>query len=280
MRDLRLLCAVLLVAPLLLLAQVNPQPAGQATVSPGAIEEKTLEKPKTPGLELKQVVAKLEANVGQISTLQSKFSQEVRSQQFGKTLSSGGGELFFAKPGKMTWHYTAPEEHWYITDGKVFWDYLPSAKQAMMVKLDEALASNLPKSFLFGMGKLSEQFSVQFHPDQSESDPKVYHLILTPKKEQDKVMIGILELVIDSKSFLVQQARLKDPMGNESIMTFSQMKVNPRVDEKIFQFAPPPGVEVIKPQAEAAQKKPSGAKTGAKAGEKTKSTGQKGAEKK
>jgi len=278
MKFYRLVLGAFALAPLLLHAQTNPKPQDQATVKTvaGATAEKPAEKTKVAGPDLKQVLARLEANVSKTNSLQSKFSQEVRSEQFGKVLSSGGGELFYAKPGKMAWHYTAPEEHWYITDGKVFWDYLPAIRQAMMLKLDEAFSSNLPKSFLFGMGKLSEQFVIAFHPDQVQGDPQVYHLVLTPKRDQDKVIIGILELSVDSKTFQVAQAKLKDPMGNESAMTFSGMKVNPKIDAKIFQFTPPKGVEVIKaPAPEPARKPPATPKSGG-----AKSTGQKGAEKK
>jgi outer membrane lipoprotein-sorting protein len=154
----------------------------------------------------------------------------------------------------MAWRYAAPEEHWYIMDGKVFWDYLPATKQAMMLKLDDALSSNLPRSFLFGMGKLSSEFDIVFHPDQARKDPKVFRLVLTPKREQDKIMIGILELSIDPKTFLVAQAKLKDAMGNESTMTFSEIKINPKIDAKVFVFTPPKGVEVIKAPEQAAPK--------------------------
>jgi outer membrane lipoprotein carrier protein len=272
MKIYRMLLIAFALAPILLSAQDHAavKPAAGATV------EKPADKGKAAALDLKQVTARLEANVSKINTLQSKFTQEVKSEQFGKTLSSGGGELFYAKPGKMAWHYTAPEEHWYITDGKIFWDYLPATKQAMTLKLDEAFETNLPKSFLFGMGKLSEQFEVAFHPDQVEDNPQVYHLVLTPKRDQDKVMIGILELSVDPKTFLVAQAKLKDPMGNASTMIFSGMRLNQKIDDKIFQFTPPKGVEVIKaPPPEPAGKPPANPKSGG-----TKTTMQKGAEKK
>jgi len=33
----------------------------------------------------------------------------------------------------------------------------------------------------------------------------------------------------------------------ENILRFSRIKLNPKIDEKIFHFQPPEGVEVIKP---------------------------------
>jgi len=196
-------------------------------------------------ISLEQVVARLDENFAGINTYQAKFEQEILSEQFDKTISKGAGELRYSKPGKMWWHYTKPEQRYYITDGKLLWDYLPSYQQAMKMKLDEALSSNLPKSFLFGMGKLKDQFEIAFAPDQAKTNPEVYHLLLNPRKDQDRAIIGTVELFVDPKTFLVQQAKLKDAMGNQNTLRFSEIKVNAQVPNKIFSFTPAQGVEVI-----------------------------------
>jgi outer membrane lipoprotein carrier protein len=225
------------------------------------------------GLSLEQVTARLEQNFAGINTYQARFEQEVLSEQFGKVISKGRGELRYMKPGKMWWHYEQPEERYYITDGKVLWDYLPSYKQAMKMKLDEVLSSSLPKSFLFGMGKLEEQFEMAFAPDQADSNPEFYHLLLNPKKEQDRVVIGTVELFIDPKTFLVKEARLKDAVGNQNILRFSEIKVNVPMSAKIFSFTPGKGVEVIA----APEEPPVRSGPGSAGGQKTM---EKGAEKK
>jgi len=93
--------------------------------------------------ELKMVISRLEDNYNKIKTYSAQFEQEVSQSQFARTISQGRGELFYSKPGKMVWHYTEPEEHWYITDGKTFWDYLPSLKQVLVLSIDQNLKSGL-----------------------------------------------------------------------------------------------------------------------------------------
>lgn len=197
------------------------------------------------GLTVEQVVNKLDANFEGIKTYQANFEQEVKSEQFGRSLTKGSGEVFYSKPGKMVWRYNQPEEHWYITNGQILWDYLPSMKQVMELKLDEALSGKLPKSFLFGMAKVSEQFNVAFAPNTESAKDGNYYLILTPKKEEERLVLGTLELTVDAKTFLVKEARLKDSLGNENLLKFSAIKVNPKIDEKMFTFKVPPGVEKI-----------------------------------
>jgi len=196
------------------------------------------------GLTVSQVISKLEQNFEQTKTYQAKFEQEVRSEQFGRSLSRGKGEVYYSKPGKMHWHYTEPEEHFYIMDGKTLWDYLPSAKQVLEVPIDEALSSNLPKSFLFGMTKISEQFEVSFAPKEHQTKDS-YRLVLVAKKEQDRIILGTMELLVEAKTFLVKEAKLRDSLGNENLLRFSEIKVNPKIDEKMFTFKPKEGVSVL-----------------------------------
>jgi len=200
---------------------------------------------KNPDLET--VISHLQANYKKIKTYSAQFEQEVRQSQFARTISQGKGELFYSKPGKMVWHYTEPEEHWYITDGKTFWDYLPSLKQVLVLSIDQALAGNLPKSFLFGMGELEKDFEIKFDSSFHQPQAGTYYLILVPKKEKDRLLLGTIKLVVDAKTFLVKEARLKDQLGNENILRFSQIKINPKIEEKIFHFQPPKGVEIITP---------------------------------
>lgn len=197
-------------------------------------------------LSAEQIVQKLEENFATINTYQAKFDQEIRSESFGRSLTKGSGEILYAKPGKMVWHYLKPEEHWYITDGKTFWDYLPSANYVMELKLDQAIPGNLPKGFLFGMAKISDQFSSALSPLQNDNQD--YLLILIPKKEEDRILLGSLELLVDRKNFLVKEAKLRDSLGNENHLKFMNIKINQKIDQKIFNFKIPKGTQKISPQ--------------------------------
>jgi outer membrane lipoprotein carrier protein len=39
--------------------------------------------------------------------------------------------------------------------------------------------------------------------------------------------------------------RLQDGLGQVTRLTFSDVKQNPKIDEKLFQFTPPKGVDVM-----------------------------------
>ena len=198
-------------------------------------------------LPLEEVVSRLQKNYDKIDTYQAEFSQEVSSTSFGRTISQGRGRVTFQKPGKMCWQYSEPEEHHYITDGKTLWDYLPGEKQVVIMEISEVFKQAIPRAFLFGMGSLNEQFEISFHSGRIVDSAGNYWLDLVPKEEKDRQVLGRIQFRVDPKEFMVREAELLDALGNKNHLVFKDIQVNRKVDEKIFSFEAPEGVEVIKP---------------------------------
>ena len=59
----------------------------------------------------------------------AEFEQTTRSALFGTTeladAEAARGRVVFAKPGKMRWTYTRPEESLVVSDGTTLWLYSP-----------------------------------------------------------------------------------------------------------------------------------------------------------
>lgn len=198
-------------------------------------------------LSLEEVVARLQNNYNKVNSYSARFSQEVTSTSFDRTISKGKGEVIFLKPGKMYWRYSEPEEHLYITDGETLWDYLPEEKQVTVLKVSSVIKQNLPRAFLFGMGELKEQFEISFHSGRITDAEGNYWLELVPKKDEEREALGTIQLWVDPKDFIVKDTELLDSLGNRNRLSFTEIKMNPKVDENIFTFKPPKNVEVIEP---------------------------------
>ena len=196
-------------------------------------------------LSLDQVVDKVQANYDQAKTYSASFRQEITSPSFGQAVSSGQGEIRFQKPGKMVWKYEKPEAHVYVLGGNTLWDYYPAEKRAIHLTLDQALIENAPKSFLFGMGKLKQEFEISFHAGRPvEADGSV-KLDLVPKSEQARAGLGTLVFTIGPKDFLVREVEMTDALGNLNHLWFENIKLNPTLDSKQFAWTPPKGVKVL-----------------------------------
>ena len=55
-----------------------------------------------------------------------------------------------------------------------------------------------------------------------------------------------VKLTIDKNNFYILQVSFDDVMGNSTTLKFSNIFVNTGLAQKIFQFKPPAGVEVLK----------------------------------
>ncbi len=148
--------------------------------------------------------------------------------------------MFFKKPGKMRWNFSQPAQL-LVSDGSFFWFYQPADKQVIKTPFHQAFRSNTPVSFLTGVGRLEDNFQVALQ----DSTPDTYLLQLTSKQEAEAV--GRLTLAVSTQTFDIVQATVTDPLGNTTRLRFTNINRNIPLDDSLFQFSIPPGVDIIEP---------------------------------
>jgi len=196
----------------------------------------------TAELNLDQVIEKLQENYGKIDTYQAEFKQQLSSTVQGKVISKGSGTVFYKKPGKMLWRYTAPEDHIFLTDGNTIWDYSPVDKEAYVLPVSDRVY----KSFLLGLGDIRKDFEVSFHSGRKKNKDGQYQLDLVPRSQVERETLGTITLYVDPESFMVKSTEMVDAFGNRNVMRFSDMELNVPLDDSVFKFEPPPGTQVIR----------------------------------
>ncbi len=150
------------------------------------------------------------------------------------------GKLQVKKPGKMRWDYTAPEKKLFVSDGTKMYLHVPADNQVIVSdvpKTDEATTAVL---FLVGKGRLTRDFTVTF---ADGGGPGTYSLKLQPKlPERD---YDWLQLVIDKPTLRIRTLAAADVQGGRSTFQFSNFKENVGLADKIFDFKPPRGADVV-----------------------------------
>ena len=196
----------------------------------------------SPVLSLEEVIARVQQNYEKIQTYQVEFEQEIFSMSQKRVISRGKGTVIYKKPGKMVWRYELPEEHYYIVNGDTIYDYTPAEKKAYVLSLQEAVY----KSFLLGLGDLKKDFEISFHGGKPLTESGLYQLDLVPRNQADREAIGVLTLYLDPRQdFMVTFTQMVDPLENYNRMKYKNLKINLPLDDKLFQFKPPPGVKII-----------------------------------
>jgi len=193
--------------------------------------------------ELNGFIDKLEAEYGAMQDLSARFAQETSLSSL-KQVERASGDVSFKKGGRMLWHYATPDIQQFILDGKNLWVYLPGEKQVMKNSF-----SSLPQHIvldLFG-GKIDiqQRFTVALAPQNAVAPSAQVVLELVPL-EYDPTVTK-LTLWVDPVKYHIVKSVLDNEMGNTTIMMFSDIKVNKGIDDALFKFVPPPGVEIFEP---------------------------------
>jgi outer membrane lipoprotein carrier protein len=196
-----------------------------------------------PAQELDQVVNALESTYGKMTDLQADFKQVALNKSLGQDVKAEG-TVYLKKGGKMRWNYKSPAPQQIVSDGTYLWVYTPELNQVNKGDAPKALAGPAG-SFLQGLGKVREEFSVRFLNPANKTDASGRPVLdLTPKKPTP--LLTRLVLTVDPKDhYLVRQAVLYDQLQNTVTMTFNRVVLNPGLGDTLFAFTPPKGTAVV-----------------------------------
>jgi outer membrane lipoprotein carrier protein len=153
------------------------------------------------------------------------------------------GRVTIKKPGKMRWEYTAPDRELFVSDGIKMYSYLPADRQVIVSDVPPTDTAPTPALFLAGNGNLSRDFepSLTGLPDGAPAGGQALKLVpKTPQSDYDWLV-----LVVDPASLALQGLSYGDPQGGTSSFVFSNLKENPGIADKEFDFKPPRGVDVV-----------------------------------
>jgi outer membrane lipoprotein carrier protein len=196
-----------------------------------------------PAQELDQVVNAVESTYGKMVDLQADFTQVARNKSLGQDVKAEG-TVYLKKGGKMRWDYKSPAPQQIVSDGTYLWVYTPELNQVNKGDAPKALAGPAG-SFLQGLGKVREEFTVRFLNPANKTDASGRPVLdLTPKKPT--ALLTRLVLTVDPKdNYLVRQAVLYDQLQNTVTMTFNRVVLNPGLSDTLFAFTPPKGAAVV-----------------------------------
>lgn len=164
--------------------------------------------------------------------------QELVVTAAGRSLTAHG-TVTFKRPGKMRWTLQNDEPHVIVSDGSTLWFYQPDEQQVLKAPFRSAFRSTTPVSFLTGVGRIRDDFDVSL----DGTDDGHVLLALVPRNGGEE--LGRLRLTVETNSYDIVAAEVRDPAGNVTRLRFSNLRRNRGVDDALFRFEVPPGVDVI-----------------------------------
>lgn len=186
-----------------------------------------------------EVASAVQKKYDGIRDFSADFVQEAQGGMLRKK-SSESGVLHVKKPGKMRWDYTTPEKKLFISDGRKMYLYVPADKQVMVSDVPKADEATTAVLFLVGKGNLTRDFTVSFAEGGAADS---YSLKLQPKlPERD---YDWLQVEVERSTMRIRTLSAADAQGGRSTFRFSNFKENAGLADKLFEFKPPRGADVI-----------------------------------
>jgi len=181
-----------------------------------------------------QDAAALSALLGKMDTLEGRFSQQTLDER-GELLQEASGTVAVKRPRRLLWKTLAPFEHLLVTNGKDLWLYDIDLEQASRQDFSSDL-DKAPALLLSGeLGAISSQYRIS-----RVDDGKQQVFTLLPSNSDSVFQAMSLRFVDGSIKAMV----LEDNLNQKTLIEFDGIVLNPSIDDQVFEFSPPDGVDV------------------------------------
>jgi outer membrane lipoprotein carrier protein len=142
----------------------------------------------------------------------------------------------------MRWDYSEPSKHQIYVNGDTVIYLVPEHQQAIRSTMDREVQSPVPLMLLAGAATLSEQFSIAWEGAPGKTAGG-YRLRLAGKGSG--AALAPMTVEVAASTFLIRHVTLHDPSGAETVYEFSHLKLNGGLNDKLFVFTPPAGIDVV-----------------------------------
>jgi outer membrane lipoprotein carrier protein len=168
-------------------------------------------------------------------TFQATFEQQLLGPGR-EVIERATGTLSLKRPNRFLWSYDAPVEQLVVADGSDLWIYDVELAQATVTPLDDTVSAT-PAMLLSGNKPLEDGFEIVESFDADD----LSWVRLVPKTQDTDFQ----EVLIGFRVGMLTSLRLLDSLNQVTSIEFMNVELNRELDDSAFEFAPPPGVDVI-----------------------------------
>ncbi|MFK7855220.1 MAG: outer membrane lipoprotein chaperone LolA [Granulosicoccus sp.] len=177
----------------------------------------------------------LDSFIKDVETFQADFEQTLYDVD-SEPLQTSVGSIKLKRPGQFVWSYTQPDDQQIVADGERIWMYDKDLEQVTVNAIDSRVEGT-PLVLLMRSAPLDETFDIKA---LGEADG-INWVELTPKKQTsdfELIFIGLNESGLAAME-------LRDNFGQATQIRFSNFEAGIALDDSLFEFVIPDGVDVI-----------------------------------
>ncbi len=206
---------------------------------------------------LDAVLARMDASAAAFRSMSANIKRVSHTAAINEdSVDSGTIKLKRSRKGtpgdtRMIVDLTAPDRKTAALEGETFQIYLPKIKTVQIFDLGKK-RNLLDQFLLLGFGTpgrdLSRAYATTFAGAENVEGHQAAHLQLIPKSPEVLKQLRKVDLWISDESGYPSQQRFNQPSGDYTLVTFSDLKVNPNLPDSALKLQLPKGVKREYPQ--------------------------------
>jgi outer membrane lipoprotein carrier protein len=180
-------------------------------------------------------INQLETFLQDLKTLKADFRQTLQQPDYDQVYASNG-VFYLKRPGQLRWEYQTPSEQLIVADGDRVWLHDFELEQVSH-RSQKAVLDGTPAQLLSGTGPISQHFEV----NELGAESQLTWVELIPKSKEaqfSRVRLALQESQLERMEML-------DNFGQVTRFFFDNMERNPELDDELFEFEPPPLIDLI-----------------------------------
>jgi outer membrane lipoprotein carrier protein len=194
-----------------------------------ALAQSSSDQPAPPGGKL------LDDFVDGVHSLSADFRQDLWSAD-GTLIEESSGHFALKRPNRFLWNYEKPIQQEVVCDGKHLWMYDVELAQVTVTALDEPSAST-PAMLLSGDKSVRDEFEIV----GSSRTEGLDWVQVKPKLQGT----DFRSIRIGFRDGDLARLELVDGLDQTTRIEFSNLVRNPSLEDSMFEFTVPAGVDVI-----------------------------------
>ncbi len=180
-------------------------------------------------------IQSLETFIEQLTSFEASFEQTLYDAD-SEPLRTSEGTIKLKRPARFVWTYSSPEPQLILADGERIWLYDEDLEQVTVNAIDERI-NGTPLQLLMQAAPLSEGFDIE---SLGKSDGIDWFALtpLTQASDFEEVFIGLRDDTIAAME-------LRDSFGQATQIRLDNFNADVELDDSLFIFEVPEGVDVI-----------------------------------
>lgn len=176
------------------------------------------------------------------TTLRARFVQTKVFTAIGEEDRSAG-VLYYRKPDKLRWEYSAPDRSWTVIAGDRGWAVFPRIRQVQRFAVGRSRADGILSTI--GFGACGPALADAFETTLAFGPGGAPVLSMTPRGPELAASFTRVELTLDPKDHLPRDILLHETTGDTTRFVFSDVQRGVAIEGSLFLFTAPEGYSVV-----------------------------------